>query len=171
MKWGINLSICILRCLFELWEYATDRQWHHRSLHFRLDCHKRIFQHGWILQHFASLHTHTLVVVLVQTVLYKSRDKPRSPRHAQYDQMKKASSLSPLVAIIQRFYCIITEVVKNNSISASDQTGLGLLSLFQWNISWVELKLLLMSPGSDIDVITVLTITISLHCFFQDIEY
>lgn len=41
--------------------------------------------------------SYTLVVVPVEAVLRKSRDKPRSPRHAPYDQMKKASSLCLLL--------------------------------------------------------------------------
>lgn len=45
---------------------------------------------------------HTLVVVLVETELHKSRDKPRSPRHARYDQMKKASSLCLLLLPLYR---------------------------------------------------------------------
>lgn len=86
----------------------------------------------------------TLIVTPVEAELHKSRDKPRSPRHAQYDQMKKGLfSLSPLVAIIRRFYCIITELVKNNSVSTSDQMGLGFFSLFSrdeagGNHSWVR---------------------------------
>ena len=64
-----------------------------------------------------------LVVMLIGGVLHNGRDKPRSPRHSQYGQMRKAFSLSLHVGFIGMFYCIIRALAINNSVSTSTQTS------------------------------------------------